>query len=98
METVFLLLEGWFGALVMALSGILFLVMIGIVFPIVAFGVTWWWGVLCFFFAGPATLIFTILHFQKAKVPLLVTVVSGVVSIGMFMLRSFIATVFAVAQ
>jgi len=98
MEPVFLLLEGWFGALVMALSGILFLVMIGIVFPIVAFRVAWWWGVLCFLFAGPATLIFTILHFQKAKVPLLVTVVSGVVSIGMFMLRSFTTTFFAGAQ
>lgn len=98
METIFVLLEGWVGALIMALSGIIFLVTIAFVFPIVAFGVAWWWGLLCFFFAGPATLIFTILHFQKAKVPFLVTIISGVVAIGMFMMRSFMDTFFLAPQ
>ncbi len=98
METIFVLFEGWLGALIMALSGIVFIVTIALVFPIVAFRVAWWWGLLCFVFAGPATLIFSILHFQRAKVPLLVTIVSGVVAIGVFILRSFINTFFAVAQ
>ncbi|MEY4700070.1 MAG: hypothetical protein RL326_257 [Pseudomonadota bacterium] len=98
METIFGLLEGSFGALIMSLSGLLFIVTLGIVFPIVAFGVAWWWGVLCFLFAGPATLIFTILHFQRAKIPFLVTIISGIVAIGMFMIRSFMTTFFTVAQ
>jgi hypothetical protein len=98
METILGLLEGPAGALIMALSGIVFLVTIAFVFPIVAFRVAWWWGLLCFFFAGPATLIFTILHFQKAKIPLLVMVISGVVAIGMFMMRSFITIFFLTPQ
>lgn len=98
METILGLLEGSFGALIMALSGIVFIVTIAIVFPIVAFRVVWWWGLLCFFFAGPATLIFSILHFQKAKIPFLVTIISGVVAIGMLMMRSFMATFFLAPQ
>jgi hypothetical protein len=98
METILGLLEGPFGALIMALSGIVFIVTMAIVFPIVAFRVAWWWGLLCFFFAGPATLIFTILHFQKAKIPFVATIISGLVAIGMFMMRSFINTFFVVTQ
>jgi hypothetical protein len=98
METMFGLLEGSFGALIMALSGIVFIVTIVFVFPVVAFRVAWWWGLLCFVFAGPATLIFTILHFERAKVTFLITLVSGAVAIGMFMMRSFMATFFLAPQ
>lgn len=96
MGTIFGFLEGSFGALVMALSGILVILMLAIVFPVVAFTVTWWWGLLCFLFPGPATLVFTILHFKKAKVPLLITVGSAVVCIGLFVTRSALATFFVV--
>jgi hypothetical protein len=82
----------------MALSGIIFIVTIAVVFPIVAFRVAWWWGLLCFFFAGPATLIFTILHFQRAKVAFFTTLVSGVVAVGIFIMRSFLNTFFVVPQ
>lgn len=82
----------------MALSGIVSLVTIAFVFPIVAFRVSWWWGLLCFVFAGPATIIFSILHFQRAKVPSLVAVVSGVVAVGVLLMRSFMAAFFLAPQ
>jgi hypothetical protein len=96
METIFWYIEGSVGALIMAISGILMIVMAGIVFPIVAFRVAWWWGLLCFLFAGPATLVFSIAHFDRAKVPLLITVGSAVVCIGVFVLRAFLSTLFTV--
>lgn len=98
MEAILGLLEGPFGALIMALSGIVFIATMAIVFPIVAFRVAWWWGLLCFFFAGPATLIFTILHFQRAKVAFFTTLVSGVVAVGIFIMRSFLNTFLVVPQ
>ncbi len=97
METVLSLLEGSFGALVMALSGIACMVTLCVVFPIVACTVNGWWGLLCFVFPGPATIAFSVLHFKKAWLPLLITVVALLISVGVFLMRAFLATFFVEA-
>jgi len=80
----------------MAISGILMIVMVGIVFPIVAFRVAWWWSLFCFLFPGPATVVFTALYFKSAKVPLLIMVASAAACIGLFVVRSALAAFFVV--
>lgn len=96
-NAVMLYLEGSLGALIMAAAVIAHLVTVLVVFPIVAFTVTWWWGVLCLFFPGPATIAFSIVHFKKALLPLVIAMVTLLLSVGVFILRGFLMTFFVEA-
>ncbi len=91
MEALGMFAQGTLGALIMTLSGIVWLIVALIAFPVVAFKKTWWWGVLCLVFAGPATLIFSILYFKESWKLLLVGVVSLGLTMGIFMLRTYIS-------
>ena len=92
MEALGMFAQGTLGALIMALSGMVWLIVVLIAFPVVAFQKTWWWGVLCLVFAGPATLIFSIVYFKESWKLLLVGAVSLGLTMGIFMLRTYIST------
>jgi len=93
METVVQLLEGPFGASVMAGSGILTILVVGLWWPILAFREKWWLGVLTFVFA-PTFLVFAFINFQKAKLPLILGIILLLMTLGIFVSRAFLATFF----
>jgi hypothetical protein len=93
METLIQLVEGPFGAFAMAGSGIMAILVVGLWWPITAFLEAWWWGVLTLLFP-PTFLVFACVHFQKAKKPLILGLFFPLVSIAIFILRSFLATFF----
>ena len=74
-------------------SGILAAIVVGLWWPIVAFLEKWWWGALTFVFP-PTFLVFACLNFQRAKVPLALAILFTLVSLGLFVLRSFMTTFF----
>ena len=92
-ETVIQLVEGSFGGIVMSGCGILAVIVVGFWWPITAFLHNWWWGALTLVFP-PTFFVFACLHFQKAKAPLLLGILVTLVSVGLFIARSFLATFF----
>lgn len=93
MDIIVGVIEGKLGALVMAISGVVFLPSVLFVFPVMAaIRVSWRWGLLSIFLIGPGTLLCGVLHFKLLKVPFLVVLVSGITSIGLFLARSFLWT------
>lgn len=80
------LFEGAFGAQLMALAGIVLVVTGCIVFLNVAFRVKWWLGVACLLW--PGALLFSAARFKKAKLSLLVLLVSAGICTTTFVLRS----------
>lgn len=96
MGIVMELLEGPYGAIVMVASMILAMLCLCIWLPIVAFFVSWWWGVITLF--GFGVPLFAIFHFQEAKAPFLLGVFFLFISLGTFIARAFISTFFVVAS
>jgi len=92
MEMLLEHLMGPFGALLMAASGLLFLVLVSSVFPIFAFLKDWRWGLACFFLPGPATLAFVFFYFKEVKLITFLTFGTLTVSVSTFLLRAFLAT------
>lgn len=86
---------GSWGALVMVFAGLGAMLCFQIWLTVVAFMVRWWWG-LVVFFVPCGGLVFAITNWQVAKKPFLAGVVCLALAVGMFVLRSFIATFFAV--
>lgn len=82
------------GALVQATAGLLGLTMILVVFPYLGFRKAWWWGLTCLLFAGVGTIVFSANYFRETWKYLAITVALGSLSLGIFILRSFVATFF----
>jgi|694.fasta_scaffold16710_10 hypothetical protein len=94
MESLLQLIEGPAGAFVMAISGLLWLVMLLIAFPFLGFRKAWWWGLTCLFLPGIGTLVFSLSYFRETWKYLAITTVSLVLCWGIFLLRAFLATFF----
>lgn len=94
MEMLLEFLGGSFGALLLASTAVLSILMVNIVFPIFAFLKDWRWGLACFFLPGPATLVFAILYFKEVKLLTFLTFAPLVVCIFTFLLYAFLATFF----
>lgn len=94
METILNLIQFNVGAAVMGLTGLVALNMLLIVFPVLGFRKAWWWGVTCLVFPGIGTLVFSFSHFRETWKYLAVTVVFSAVSVGIFLVRSFLIIFF----
>ncbi len=96
-ETLIELLEGPVGASVMAGSAILAALVIGVWWTIAAFLIEWWWGVLTLFFP-PTFVLLCPFHFRRLWKPLACGLILLLISLGIFLMRVFLAAYFVGSQ
>lgn len=90
MDTLF---YGTFGSLIIFFCGIGAIVCLNLWLAIVAIMIKWWWGIIVLF-VPLGNVVFAVCHWEVAKKPFLIGILFLVLSVGMFVLRSFVAIFF----